>query len=587
MSDSEDARAPLSDATNSPRSRSPSPVFLTARSRQGQPQQQSFNIRRKVSVRTFRRRSQDSSESAPSPHPSLYDAPGYHDASGDWLSGTSTSRQLQMVSSLLAENFASDQSGEDGDPVVDAEDGASPSSPPLKVPDAGAGSGTTSPPVVRTTTEPLETIIEQKSHLTLRPKSSLLSKINSMIPTAASGKSVSTDTLFGRKQSFSLPYLPLHSHQHDCSSSSTESGPALNPDLLCPQPQDYPTRPIRPPPFRVPTPPGLPHWPPPRPNRSQPRPFTARNLLDLLRLRGSTATAARLHSSTHGYGGTQSGYGSFVSQGLEDHPFHHADVASSARDSNGEALYAPRLVGLPDDDDDDDSPVSGLGRNLPDRDPTSQRPHIGIRVSSVRGSAVPIRRLPHPAAAPAIGPTSRVPGSALASPSASASTTTPAPPPPPALLPPARTITLSEARAIPRVANPTTSRDPPSTSTANPNANPTPTPNAGPHASTNTAARAKRTCPHRPPAVLLSTPDGLRTLGGSGGECVRCRASRCWVGWKSACCCGRGIMGESDDEDEEEEVIEEVVVEDGGGQVGGGNGGRNGGGGGGSGVQGA
>ncbi|KAL8917117.1 MAG: hypothetical protein Q9208_008156 [Pyrenodesmia sp. 3 TL-2023] len=225
-------RTPLQNTTNTMGPETSSPPFHTAKT------SQSTRSRRKFSIPFFRHQNLDSSESVPSPHSSLWDAP---------------LAEPPLNTTLPVGDW--DASGSDLPPPP----------APSKRKKKGkrkAASGTGSPPAAISSVplihlnpnihhpHLLDTITERSSRPTLR---SHHPSIPSLLQGSSSITTLRARTSALRKESFSLGDLPPDPHSLP---SSTKSSLALHNDFI----QPLSNAPQYDPPERMPTPPGLPSF---------------------------------------------------------------------------------------------------------------------------------------------------------------------------------------------------------------------------------------------------------------------------------------------------------------------------------------
>ncbi|KAI9717120.1 MAG: hypothetical protein M1812_004868 [Candelaria pacifica] len=280
-------RSPLSDNTNRVHSRSPT-AFDTAKTTQ------SRHVRRKVSLRAFNPDA-DSSEDEWSDHGSIYTA-----------LRLSSSEALEIQRRVTSGERRKLSSAEDGSvsPKGTVSPGGSPITPLEKL--------------IRPPGTPLQTIIEQKSIATLRAAQSF-SRVSSLDNIVLWPAKSDSRALARRKQSFSEGDIAIFKVKESIQSSSESS----NVDGVLPGYAE-PKEPLFSPPYRMPTPPGMPPWTglgPQAPRTSQPR--TGR-FFSLTNPHGwahssamSRAGRFRPPASGHTSGGP-----------LDSHPFHNAPLAS-------------------------------------------------------------------------------------------------------------------------------------------------------------------------------------------------------------------------------------------------------------------
>lgn len=229
-------RSPLSENTNDVRVDTPATGLdsITAT--------QSKTLRHQTSRRKFHPNA-DSSEASPSEHSSIFEAIPYHSPSESITTpATLTSSHTSVF--VTGGRSARPSSGNDTH--------------------YAAPQSTTMPNnlTIRTVHHPtpLETITEQKSVATLRPRGSLHVRqrrsVVSILSKPASVQSLKAAVKARRKQSFSLDDLPIFRRSSRFFQRSSGDSAFLS---IGGQPA-LPNQPCQPPPLRIPTPPGLPKF---------------------------------------------------------------------------------------------------------------------------------------------------------------------------------------------------------------------------------------------------------------------------------------------------------------------------------------
>ncbi|KAL8681858.1 MAG: hypothetical protein Q9224_006821, partial [Gallowayella concinna] len=237
-------RTPLQETTNSMSPEPPSsPTYHTAKS------SQSTKTRRKFSIPFFRPPNLDSSESIPSPHSSLWDAPLAEQSiytaipNGNWDAAVA---DITPIPNTPKPKKKGRQKGSrKGSP--------NPTTPPTAIQPI-AIERAFSAPLDLNVHHPhlLDTITERTSLPTLR---SHHPSILSLQQRTSSISTLRARTSALHKKSFSVTDLPATIHSPPDSSSKSSLSSAENNTL-----QPLPNTPIHDPPARMPTPPGLPKF---------------------------------------------------------------------------------------------------------------------------------------------------------------------------------------------------------------------------------------------------------------------------------------------------------------------------------------
>ncbi|KAL8803856.1 MAG: hypothetical protein Q9182_002912 [Xanthomendoza sp. 2 TL-2023] len=234
-------RTPLQDTTNSVSPEPSSPSYHTAKS------SQSAKTRRRFSIPFFRHPNLDSSESVPSPHSSLWDAPlaeqPVHTAipNGNWDAAITS----------IAPSPSTPKPKKKGRRKGGRKGNAKPTTPPPDIRPITVERAF-SVPLDPNVHHPhlLDTITERSSLPTLRSHQPSILSLQQRTPSISTLRA-RTSAL--HKKSFSVTDLPatIHSLPDSSSKSSLSSAESYTPQAL-------PNTPIHDPPARMPTPPGLP-----------------------------------------------------------------------------------------------------------------------------------------------------------------------------------------------------------------------------------------------------------------------------------------------------------------------------------------
>ncbi|KAL9594921.1 MAG: hypothetical protein Q9219_006752 [cf. Caloplaca sp. 3 TL-2023] len=319
-------RTPLQDTTNSMRSEPSSPPFHTAKTTQ------STQSRRKFSIPFFRHLYLDSSESVPSPHSSLWDAPPV-DAPlnttmpvGNWNASGSDLPTPPEKPKSKKKGKRKERSQSTSPPV------AIESSPTLRL----------DPSIHHP--HLLDTITERSSRPTLR---SYHPSIHSLRHNSPSIATLRARSLTLRKKSFSQADLPIPARRLLVSSSRSSLS------IQGTDKQATPNVPRYDPPQRLPTPPGLPSFNTPEAiNFRLPSPHTS--FREKFRRHPTPEQIVYRRQTSHlpkgvvmrGENGElirgrwkqsyQSGHMGYGTQGaLENHPFNRAPMAEIASEGDG------------------------------------------------------------------------------------------------------------------------------------------------------------------------------------------------------------------------------------------------------------
>ena len=229
-------RSPLSENTNDVRMDAPAIALNTT------PALQPRSLRHQISRRKFHPNA-DSSEASPSEHSSIFEA-FPHLSPSDTV--TTPGPLIGSPTDIFVTGGRSAGCWLENETHYDLPR-------PSTIPNS---------PTIRTVHHPtpLETITEQKSIATLRPRGSLHVKqkesVVSLLSRPASVRTIKAAVRARRKQSFSLDDLPLLRRSSRFFKSSSSDSTFLTAGTK----PTFPNQPCQPPPSRVPTPPGLPKF---------------------------------------------------------------------------------------------------------------------------------------------------------------------------------------------------------------------------------------------------------------------------------------------------------------------------------------
>ncbi|KZF24842.1 hypothetical protein L228DRAFT_56950 [Xylona heveae TC161] len=239
-----------------------------------------------------------------------------------------------------------------------------------------------SPPGTTPSLQALSTITEQKSEVTLRAPEKI------------------GDRLARRQRSFSTPEM-FHLKR-----TTSEEEMEKEAEWMRNTPLPYPIVPPYPPPRRVPTPPGCPSFPyievPVRVSSIPPQ----RGILQRLGLRSSSAPQISSRGRAQmmrriAWRPPVSGFGSYLSGGLENHPFHRAEFAAVNVAEQGEDATARPSLQVPTAEPCEEVlPSNPQSANLPREPDPAQRRRESLgsnaptvqQASSVRFGPLPQQR---------------------------------------------------------------------------------------------------------------------------------------------------------------------------------------------------
>lgn len=320
-------RTPLQDTTNSMRSEPSSPPFHTAKTTQ------STQSRHRFPIPFWRHQNLDSSESIPSPHSSLWDAPLAEPPLNTTIPvGTWNAASSELPPPPPAKPKSKKKGKRKARPQS--------TSPPAAI--EGSASLRLDPNIHHP--HFLDTITERSSRPTLRSHHHSITSLRQHSPSISTLRARS---LALHKESFSLTDLPTPAARALVSSSECSS---LLQDKIS-QPTIH--EPQFDPPERMPTPPGLPRFNTPEAaNYRLPSPHAS--FRDKIRGRQTPEQIAYRRQTSHlppgvvmrGENGElirgrwrkggQSGHTGYGTQGaLETHPFNHAPMADIASEGDG------------------------------------------------------------------------------------------------------------------------------------------------------------------------------------------------------------------------------------------------------------
>ncbi|KAI9766031.1 MAG: hypothetical protein M1835_007266, partial [Candelina submexicana] len=319
-------RSPLSDTTNSIHSRSPT-AFDTAKTTQ------SRHVRRKVSLRAFNPEA-DSSEDEWSDHSSIYTALRLSSSEASEIERRVTREERPKASSL-----------DDGS--VSRKGTISPGGTPI----------TPLEKLIRPPGTPLQTIIEQKSIATLRAAHSF-TRTSSLDNKSLLPSKTDLQSCTRRKKSFSegdVTVIKVNEYPQSSSESSNTEG--VLPGYA------EPKEPLYSPPYRMPTPPGMPPWTGLGSEVTHPSRARSGRFFSLTNPHSWAHSPAMLRagrfrppSSGHTSGGP-----------LDSHPFHNtplASVVTSQGPTSGQMLMTGARPETPPVEHASPAPTDSMSRHV-------------------------------------------------------------------------------------------------------------------------------------------------------------------------------------------------------------------------------